>query len=239
MRCLNCTRDGIETGVQVCPGCGVYLPSLMRDLLSPGTKLHHDKYEIDYALGWGGFGITYAARHILLNQKIAIKEFFPRENAVRNGASGQISFGGPQEAACVRALERFVREGQVLAMINHPGVVRVQDAFEEGGTAYIVMDLVAASRTLDEELDAQPGHRIPLEKVKRIAEQLVGALAAVHEKGIYHLDIKPANVLLTQGGQAVLVDFGAARQALGSRSTQGVYAGICRAGSNWPVGDRA
>lgn len=220
MRCLNCSRDGIDPATQVCPGCGVYLPSLMRDVLPPGTELNGGKYEIDYALGWGGFGITYAARHTTLLQNVAVKEFFPREHAVRNGTTGQVSVGTRERDTYERAMKRFVREGQVLAMISHPGVVRVRDHFEERSTAYLVMDLISPARTLHDEIDAHPGRRMPAEQVKRLMEQLVGALEAVHEKGIFHLDIKPDNILLTPGGQAILVDFGAARQGLGSRSTQ-------------------
>lgn len=220
MRCLNCSRGGLAKETQVCPGCGVHLPSFMRDVLPEGTELHGGKYHIEDALGWGGFGITYIGRHVSLNQTVAIKEFFPREHAVRDATTGGVSIGFAEKESVERALKRFVREGQTLAIVNHPGVVRVRDHFEEHGTAYLVMDLVAPAQTLRELLDSRPDRRLPLDEVEKIAAQLTDALDAVHEKGVYHLDIKPDNVLITSRGQAVLVDFGAARQGLSSRSTQ-------------------
>ena len=57
----------------------MHLPTLLRDVLSPGTRLDKDTYEIEYALGWGGFGITYRARHLILEQPVAIKKYYPQE----------------------------------------------------------------------------------------------------------------------------------------------------------------
>jgi serine/threonine protein kinase len=220
MRCLLCNRDDINSQTELCPGCGVYLPSLLRDVLPEGTLLHGGKYRIEYALGRGGFGITYLAHHVSLEQAVAVKEFYPQE-AVRSGQSAHVTVSTVQKGSYERALQRFVREGRVLAMLNHPNVVRVRDQFEERGTAYLVMDYVSPARTLREELDAHEGKRLPVERVRKIIEQLVEALEAVHAKGVFHLDIKPANVLLTPGGHAILVDFGAARHGLGSsKSTQ-------------------
>ncbi|MDF5727137.1 MAG: hypothetical protein PUP92_03655 [Rhizonema sp. PD38] len=66
MRCLNCRLNGILQSTEFCPNCGVYLPSLLRDVLAPGTLLRGGDYRIDYALGRGGFGITYRASHTYL-----------------------------------------------------------------------------------------------------------------------------------------------------------------------------
>ena len=219
MRCLNCKRDQLAKTVDVCSGCGVHLPTLLREVLPHGTALDGGKYRVDYALDWGGFGITYLATHITLKQPVAVKEFYPREHVLRNGTTGQVTITTSPESFG-RALRRFVREGETLARIDHPNVVRVRDQFEERGTAYLVMDYIAPARTLRAELDAAPGRRLQPSRVEAIVGQLVGALEAVHGEGVYHLDISPDNVLLTASGRAVLVDFGAARRGISTKTTQ-------------------
>ena len=219
MRCLHCSFEGVDAATVLCPKCKVHLPSLMRDLLQPGAELHGGKYRVDYALGQGGFGITYLARHASLKKPVAIKEFYPQEQVVREATTGQIVLKSSGEDAYRRALRRFMREGETLASLDHPSVVRVNDQFEEHGTAYLVMDLIEG-RTLKDELDSQPGRRLPEARVREITAQLVSALEAVHARGVYHLDIKPDNILIRPDGRAVLVDFGASKQGLGTRSTQ-------------------
>ncbi|NER97337.1 MAG: SUMF1/EgtB/PvdO family nonheme iron enzyme [Symploca sp. SIO1B1] len=219
MRCLNCNLDGVPLSAEICPRCGVHLPSLMRDLLPIGSLLRGGTYRIDYALGRGGFGITYRATHQNLEQFVAIKEFYPQEHVVRNTITKGLSIPTTQQEAYHRGLQRFLREGRILAKLNHSNVVRVQDLFEEQGTAYLVMELVRG-KTLKDELESQPERCLPIKRVEEVIEQLVAALEAIHQAGIYHLDLKPDNVLLNANGRVVLVDFGAARQGLSGRSTR-------------------
>ena len=222
MRCLNppCGRDGISVSAVVCPYCGIHLPTLLRDVLPAGTQLRGDKaYRVDYALGRGGFGITYQAVNTYFNEIVAIKEFYPQEHARRDGATGSLSVPATQQASYQRGMQRFIREGRILRGINHPNVVQVKDLFEERGTAYLVMELITG-RTLQDELKAQPGGILPKGLVRKVMEQLVGALEAVHKENVYHLDLKPENVLITLEERVVLVDFGAARQGFSSRTTQ-------------------
>lgn len=219
MRCLKCHRDGISTSAEVCPECGVHLPSLLRDVLPAGTLLRTGAYRVDYALGRGGFGITYRGMHVSLEQTVAIKEFYPQEYAVRESATGTLMVPSAQSDAYQRALERFTWEGKILAGLNHPGIVRVSDLFEERGTAYLVMDLITG-RTLRNELDIQPDHRLSPIRVEEIVNQLVNALEAIHQADVCHLDIKPDNVLVTATGRIILVDFGAARQGFRGGTAQ-------------------
>ncbi len=222
MRCLHCHKDGIHLNAEICPNCGVHLPSLMRDVLEPGKRLRSDTYQIEYALGRGGFGITYRAHHTLLEEVVAIKEFYPQEYALRNGSTGGLIVPKTDEEKYRSGKERFLKEGRILAKLRHENVVRVRDLFEERETAYLVMEVVAG-KTLRQELEAQPVKKLPPARVEKIVGQLVAALEAVHAAGIYHLDIKPENVLLTAEGKVVLVDFGAAKQAATtsrSRSTR-------------------
>jgi len=219
MRCLHCHEDEIPISMVVCPQCGVHLPSLLRDVLPAGTQLRGGTYRVDYALGRGGFGITYRAVHTALEEVVAIKEFYPQEHAVREGTTGWVQVPVPQRAAFQRGLQRFMQEGRILVGLKHPHVVRVSDLFEERQTAYLVMELISG-RTLREVMDVAPGRRLAAEHVREIMAQLVSALEAVHEAGVFHLDIKPDNILVTAAGHIVLVDFGAARQGFSSRSTQ-------------------
>jgi len=219
MRCLHCHHDEIPASTVVCPQCGVHLPSLLRDVLPGGTSLRGGTYRIDHPLGRGGFGITYRAMHEGLDHPVAIKEFYPQAYAMREGTTGHLSVPARDREMYERGLARFTREGRLLVRLNHPGIVRVTDLFEERGTAYLVMDLLVG-RTLRNELDNRPNRRFPPGRTRTLVGKLVSALQAVHTAGIYHLDIKPDNVMVTSDHRPVLVDFGASRQGFGGKSTQ-------------------
>ncbi len=90
MHCLNCGAKGIPLDTTVCPKCSVHLPTLLRDVLPHNATLQSGKYQIDYAIGRGGFGVTYQAQHVFLERLVAIKEFFPQESALREGTTGSI-----------------------------------------------------------------------------------------------------------------------------------------------------
>lgn len=221
MRCLNCGQNGISLNTEICHNCGVHLPTLLQNCLPPGTILWHDTYRIDYALGRGGFGITYRAFDQSLEKAVAIKEFFPQDYALREQTTGLLKISNTQkEGAYQRGLERFLREGRLLASLDHPGVVRVFNSFKEKGTAYLVMELVDGI-TLRDELNKQPNQKFSAERVEKIFSELVAALDNVHQQQIYHLDISPDNIMLTKAEQRViLIDFGASRQGLGGQTTQ-------------------
>ncbi len=159
--------------------------------------------------------MTYRGHHTLLEQLVAIKEFFPQTCAVRNPTTGGFTIPRNQGDVYQRGKQRFLKEGKILARLRHPHVVGVTDLFEENDTAYLVMELVSG-RSLRTELDSQPGRKLSPERVREIGGQLVEALAAVHQEGIFHLDVKPDNVLLAPEGKSVLVDFGSAKQAVGT-----------------------
>lgn len=181
--------------------------------------LHHDTYRIDYPLGRGGFGITYRAFDIHLERSVAIKEFYPQEHAFREGLTGRLVIPHTKQDVYQRGLQRFLREGTLLAKLKHSGVVDVYNAFQERDTAYLVMELIKG-RTLRDELEEQPGRRFGTDRIREIMSQLVSALSIVHQQGVYHLDIAPDNVIVSSEGRVVLIDFGASRQGLGGGTTQ-------------------
>lgn len=220
MRCLNCGEKGITLDAEICPNCGVHLPSLLRGCLPASTLLSHETYRIDYPIGRGGFGITYRAFDLRLERAVAIKEFFPQEYALREQTTGLLRVPSTQkQGAYQRGLERFLREGRLLAGLDHLGVVKVFNAFQERGTAYLAMELVEG-RTLREEIDRQPDRKLSPERVTEVISKLVDALDNVHRKGVYHLDISPDNVMIADDGRAIMIDFGASRQGLGGQTTQ-------------------
>lgn len=216
MRCLNCHQEDIPSTAEYCPHCKIHFPSLLRDVLAQGTQLRNKTYRLDYALGRGSFGITYQAHHTALNEIFAIKEFYPIEFALRNQVNQSVMVPSHVDNTYQRGLQRFLKEGRILARLSHPYVVRVHDMFEENQTAYMVMDLIEG-RTLRSVLKKQPGNRFPLPRVEALVEQIVEALTIIHQAGIYHLDLKPENIILTPENRIRLIDFGAARQVIDSR----------------------
>src|SRR5687768_4971459 len=104
-------------------------------------------------------------------------------------------------------LERFEREAQLLAAVNHPGIAAIYGIEESAGGRYLVLELVPGE-TLAERLAAGP---LPLDQALEIARQIADALASAHEKGIVHRDLKPGNVMITPEGRVKLLDFGLAK----------------------------
>ena len=136
---------------------------------------------------------------------MAIKEYVPA-HAQRVGTA--VSVPASQQAAFVREREGLLQEAQVLFGLRAPGIVQVYDAFQENGTAYIVMEYLEG-RTLEARI--RQADRIPADEVQRLAQALGQALEAVHAQRLLHRDIKPANIVLTPEGRIVLIDFGSAR----------------------------
>jgi formylglycine-generating enzyme required for sulfatase activity/tRNA A-37 threonylcarbamoyl transferase component Bud32 len=211
MRCLNCSANGIPLTMEICSACGVYLPSLFVNTLPHGTELDRGKYRIDYVLGKGGFGITYQAVNSKLEQRIAIKEYCPAENVVRNSKTGGVTMPNSYVDEFQRGKKKFLDEAKTLAQFTDPNIVRAIDFFEENDTAYMVMELIEG-QSLSQELKAAPTGKLSIPRVTEIMDILVKVLTTVHAKGVYHLDIKPENVMVTVDRGIVLVDFGSSRQ---------------------------
>lgn len=168
-------------------------------------------FRIEKVLGEGGFGITYLAHDVNLDRKVAIKEYYPRDWAERDG-QGRIRAIGDQE---VRAnyewgLRAFKEEAKLLARFAHPNIVAVIQRFLANGTEYMVMDYCDG-----QSLDAIIKRNGPLNEgaIKRIWYPLLNGLEQVHAAGYLHRDIKPANLYVRKDGSPVLLDFGSARQA--------------------------
>ncbi len=180
-----------------------------------GTKL--GEYEIRDVLGQGGFGITYKAWDSVLACFVAIKEYFPKHLALR--ATDSISIRpitqGDAESY-QRGLQSFVQEARVLAQFQHPGVVPVKRMVQANSTAYMVMGFVEG-KSLSEIIKLSP-ERLSPNNVVKWTTQLLSALEKIHSAGLLHRDIKPSNIYIDEHGNAMLLDFGAARRVVAEAS---------------------
>lgn len=156
----------------------------LRDALRPTLEVRSE-------LSSGGMARVFVAHDPVLDRDVAVKVLRP-------------------ELATAAGAERFLREARLLARVNHPNVVAVHDVGEQDGLYCCVMELVAG-QTLEDRLEDAP---LEEEEVLRLGDGLLAALDAAHAEGVIHRDVKPANVILTDDGRVVLVDFGVARSVV-------------------------
>ncbi|MBQ4593159.1 MAG: serine/threonine protein kinase, partial [Akkermansia sp.] len=188
------------------------MPLVKRTLL-------RNRYRIARKLAEGGFGITYLASDAG-GERYVVKEHFPAWYSYRDKKSGRIIPKAGEEANYAKSMDDFHREAMQLSVLNHPNIVRLVDAFEENGTAYYVMpylaqgDLAHVIRTMHEQ-----NRYLSQSALLQLLRNMLQALEHMHSRElhgrrIYHLDLKPANVMLryTEDHKDVvpiLIDFGA------------------------------
>ena len=215
--CMGCMTDKQEDRPE-CPFCG-YIEGTLPDspLFLPTRTVLQEKYLIGRVLGQGGFGITYLAWDLNLNVKLAIKEYFPQDLASRGAGHSQVSaYSGSMGSQYEYGLDKFLQEARTLAQFEgHPNIVSVRDFFKANGTAYFVMSYVEGV-TLKDHL-ANSGGVLPAEQARGILMPVMDALKEVHAVNVLHRDISPDNIFINKKGQVILIDFGAARQAIGEK----------------------
>jgi len=153
-------------------------------------RIFGDRYEVEAPLGTGGMAEVWRGHDRVLNRAVAIKTLLP------------------QFARDASFVERFRREAQAAARLNHAGIVSVYDSGTDGDTPYIVMQYIEG-RTLADFLGS--GKMLPPKQAATIAQEIAEALGAAHAHGVIHRDIKPANVMITREGKVLVMDFGIAR----------------------------
>jgi serine/threonine-protein kinase len=153
-----------------------------------GQTISH--YQIDEKIGEGAMGEVYRARDLKLNRAVALK-FIPA--ALVNEA---------------QRLNRFEREAQLLAALNHPNIAAIHGVEEYQGKPFLVMELVEGETLADHLLAGE----LPITDALRLALQIAAALKAAHKQGIIHRDLKPANIKITPDGIIKVLDFGLAKQ---------------------------
>lgn len=182
-----------------------------KSMLPVGTLLQGGKYRIERYLSSGGFGNTYVANIVEFDEKVAIKEFFMKGVTERDGQSATISVSNSDNTTLFNEQkEKFKKEARRLRKLKNEHIVVVHDLFEENGTAYYVMDLIRGESVADKM--KRIGQPLGEQEVLSILNQVLDALSVVHKQGMYHLDIKPANIMLESSGNVQLIDFGASKQ---------------------------
>ncbi|MDQ4006075.1 MAG: Stk1 family PASTA domain-containing Ser/Thr kinase [Actinomycetota bacterium] len=165
----------------------------------PKKRVLAGRYELEAVLGQGGMARVFRGTDRVLNRTVAVKVL------------------SPQFADDDQFVARFRREAQAAAGLNHPNIVSVYDTGSQGEVHFIVMEYVEG-RTLRDVI-RQEGPLLP-ERGAEITESVARGLAAAHESGLVHRDVKPGNIMITREGEVKVMDFGIARTSSGDTLTQ-------------------
>lgn len=207
-----CPKCGVDNPAdsKFCKECAALLPIPREPVFSqtktfiPDSKENMKgktfagRYQLIEELGRGGMGVVYKAEDTKLKRTVALK-FLP-----------------PELTHIPEVHERFMREAQAAAALDHPNICTVYEFDEAEDKSFISMAYIEG-QSLNQKIKLSS---IGLEKALHIAEQIAGGLQAAHKKGIVHRDIKSANIMVTEAGQAKIMDFGLAKVAEGTLLTK-------------------
>ncbi|MDX1670224.1 MAG: protein kinase, partial [Limnobacter sp.] len=170
-------------------------------------------HRIDGLIGIGGFGVVYKATDLALGRVVALKEYFPHAMAQR-GPSHRVTMQQSRDQATFQAgMSSFINEARLLAKFDHTSLVKVFQFWEAHQTAYMSMPYIPGF-TLKASFE-QFGHPVNEQSLTTILCELARALSEMHQHRCYHRDISPDNIIMhAETGLPVLLDFGAARQAI-------------------------
>lgn len=209
-QCMGC-MEIYEAFDDICPYCGYINGTMPEEMyhLEPGTVLDK-KYLVGRVLGFGGFGVTYIAWDQVLQRKVAIKEYFPRECASRMNGTEEITiFTGDRKKQFRNGLKSFKEEAAKLMKLHDIiGTVNVFAIFEENNTAYLVMEYLDGC-TLAQMLKEKK--IMPVEEALKMIRPVIRSLQEIHKNNLIHRDITPDNIFITKSGELKVLDFGSAR----------------------------
>ena len=176
-----------------------------------GTRLA--EFEITAIIGEGGFGIVYLATDHSLQRTVAIKEYMPSALAARGDDKSISIRSARHQETFATGLKSFINEARLLAQFDHPALIKVHRFWEQNNTAYMAMRYYEG-RTLKNVMQRDPA-TVTEAWLKRMLTPILEALEALYSVQILHRDISPDNIMIQMNGEAVLLDFGAARQSIG------------------------
>ena len=179
--------------------------------LPKGTLLSNGKYRIEAYLASGGFGNTYVATDLAFDERVAVKELFVKGICGRNASTGEVCVSLSENRISFDAhREKFRKEARRIRKLNSRHVVKVRDLFDDNDTSYYVMDFIDGE-SLSTRLHRQ---RRPLTEAEvcSLLPQVLDGLQTLHAERIWHLDLKPANIMVDREGTVVLIDLGASKQ---------------------------
>lgn len=219
--CLNCMHMSKED--EFCPVCGKPKrgSKSFGRALEPGTILN-GKILIGNILGMGNFGITYMGFDMLLEYRVAVKEFFPDDMVEREEDGSLRVAGETTEEEYMEEVKAFQREARILAQFSkHPGIVSIKELFFQNNTGYMVMEFLEGG-TLRRYIDNNGG-RLTVEHALSLMEPVISSMEEIHKSGLIHRDISPENIMLDNDGSIKVIDFGATKKL--SNKTAQVYFG--------------
>ena len=153
--------------------------------------------------------------NVTLGKKCAIKEFFLKGIAIREDQTSKVHVAiTDNKRAFNSQKEKFTKEAHRLSRLDNNHIVKVFDLFEENGTVYYVMDYIEGESLRD--VQKRKGSPFSEKEVLSILSQMLDALNTIHQHGLLHMDIKPANIMIDQSGKCTLIDFGASKQSAAS-----------------------
>ena len=209
-RCFGCME---EIHGYPCPVCGFDpAQAAAPNYVLPYGAILNGRYIVGKMLGRGGFGITYIGFDLMLQRKVAVKEYFPSGQVSRiSPISTELQWLDGEQADQLRenGVRACLREARKMAKIGDiPEVVRVLDCFQENDTAYIVMDYVSGKTLMSVLLEQDA---MTWTQAKEIFVPAMQAMEQVHQAGLVHRDISPDNLMLTPDGRVRILDLGAAK----------------------------
>jgi len=176
-----------------------------------GTRL--SDFEITDVLGEGGFGIVYLAYDHALQRTVAIKEYMPGALVMRTDG-GRVALRAERHKDTFRlGLKSFINEARLLARFDHPALVKVYRFWEQNNTAYTAMKYYDGL-TIKDIVKTRP-ELVDEAWCRKVTGQILQALEMLYTMQILHRDISPDNIIVQDNGDAVLLDFGSARQIIG------------------------
>jgi serine/threonine protein kinase len=193
-------QDALKTGTDNC--------------LPAGTRLAD--FEITGLIGEGGFGIVYLAFDHSLQRTVAIKEYMPGAFASRKTDRSVAVRSQRDQDTFATGLKSFINEARLLAQFDHPALIKVYRFWEENNTAYMAMRYYEG-QTLKSVTRNSPS-LITETWLRAMLKPVLEALEALYRVNILHRDISPDNIMIQDNGEAVLLDFGAARQIISGMS---------------------